>query len=190
MSTIVQFFNTFFDFFVWWFTVNPWERALRIRLGSRKCEFGPGVHFKIPYLDTLYRQSVRLRSVNVQMQTLTTQDNKTLILFAAMSYSIKDLSKLYDTLHHAEDTLRNFAAGKISQYIQQHGSEDCTPAKIEEAVSKNLSSLEKYGIGDVQIQLIDFACVRTYRLISDVKYGTGDNLNTQSSDRSNKLPGM
>ena len=34
----------------WWVVVPPWQRALRLRLGTHQTELGAGIHLKIPYI--------------------------------------------------------------------------------------------------------------------------------------------
>lgn len=182
MNTLISLLTRFFQLFVWWVVVEPWERALRVRLGSKTIELQPGFHWKIPYVDAIYRQSVRLRCSKLEVQTLTTSDGKTVTLSGNVSYCIEDVSKLYGSLAHAEDTIRLLTASAIAGFVSSTVSTECLPAKIEEAVSGKLE-FGQYGLGKLRITLTSFAFVRTYRIINDSLWGTnGDQLNTTTPD--------
>lgn len=60
--------------FQWWFTVMPWEQALRIRKGSKVTLLGAGLYFKIPFIDAVYVQTTRMRMIDTPMQTMSTKD--------------------------------------------------------------------------------------------------------------------
>lgn len=161
-----------------WTIVNPWQQALRVRLGKQVTHLGPGIHWKLPFVHTIFAQSVRRRVVALQTQTITTKDWKTATLSASMAYEIHDLERLYQTLHHAEDTLVRLGMAALAGVVRSLRSEDCDQASIEAAAAGTVN-LERYGIGDVEIYLTGFAFVRTYRLINDVAYGIqGDALST------------
>lgn len=184
MNTLVALFNRFTRLFVWWVVIQPWERAVITRLGKRRPELGPGTHFRIPYADAIYRQSVRTRVSATPVQTLTTRDGKTLTLSASLSYCVEDLTKLYDTLHHGEDSIRNLACSAMAEYVVQHDAGDCTPERVQAWASQQMA-LERYGLGCGALNVVNFAFVRTYRFIADSAfYGShGDVLNTVTADQ-------
>lgn len=172
----------------WWVIVSPWEAAIRVRTiplarlfrrkSVRVVQLGAGIYPKIPIIDTVYKQSVRLRTTALPIQTLTTKDGHTLTTSGVLGYSVIDLLKLYETLHHPEDTLQNKATGAIAQYVQEHTRAECTPALVASGATGCLD-LTAYGLRFEELLLADFAYVRTYRLISDHKWGKyGDGLST------------
>jgi len=181
MNSLFEFIRRFAEIFIWWTVVQPWEGAIRVRFGRHTKTLSPGVHLRIPYVDSIYRQTIRLRFCMMGVQTLSTKDGKTVTLAASVGYKISDVGKLYDTLHHAEETIRQLAMSEIARFIQCRPIEECSPGEIENAVSKTLC-LDQYGITSDGIRLTDFAVVRTYRLINDQRYGIGDVLDTTKRD--------
>lgn len=181
MNSLWELLRRFGELFVWWTVVQPWEGAIRVRFGKRVRTLAPGVHLRIPYADSVYRQTVRLRLCMMGIQTLSTSDGKTITLAASLGYRIADVWKLYNTLHHAEATIQNLAMGEIARFVQGRTLAECGPAAIEKAVSSALS-LDQYGISADGIRLLDFAVVKTYRLINEQRYGTGDLLDTVRRD--------
>lgn len=182
MNQIVELITRLTRILVWWAVVNPWERALRVRLGKHVVKLGPGVHLKIPFVDAVFKQSVRRRLANLPLQTLTTRDGKTLSLSGVVGYAVADLDQLYATLQHAEDTIINLALAAIADFVHTHDTADCQPADVAtEAVAT--MSLEKYGLGEVSIHLTDFVYAKAYRLLSDTQWGKhGDSLQTTTCE--------
>lgn len=165
-----------------WVVVQPWEQALRVRLGQRVTRLGPGLHLKVPVVDAIYRQSVRVRWCDLPVQTISTADGKTVTLSVVLGYQIADIERLYQTLHHAEATLRNLTLSAVAEAVHALPSSECTPHAIEDRVVRALD-FERFGVADARISVTDFAFVRTFRLIQDTHWGSaGDVLNTYAQE--------
>lgn len=151
----------------WWFIVEPWEQAVRVRLGNRVKLFGPGTHLKVPFFDALYKQNVRRRVSGIPLQTLTTSDGIALTIHGSIGYKIADVLKLQMTLHDAEESVRQEVLGRVTTYVVNTPSVDCTPAKIIANVTSKLD-FGKYGLAEVEFFLNGYVSnVPTYRLIQD-----------------------
>lgn len=180
MNTFWQVVTQLRQSLVWWVVVQPWEQALRVRLGRHVVRLGPGIHFKVPFADAVYRQSVRMRWCDLPVQTITTADGRAVTLAINLGYQVEDIERLYQTLHHAEGTLRNMAMSAVAEAVHRMAAEACTPASVEKEATAALD-LAPYGIGATVVRITDFAFVRTYRLIQDQKWGThGDELDTSN----------
>lgn len=150
----------------WWVTISPWERGLRVRAGKNVKSLGPGIHAAIPGLDVVHRQTIRLRTLDLGVQNLTTTDRKTLTLSGTVRFRVASLRQLYDSLHHPDETVIDLTMGAIADYVSTHSSDEITPASVQAAASE-ATRLERYGLGDVGVSLTDFAYARTYRVIGD-----------------------
>ncbi len=181
MNGLIEFIRRFAEIFIWWTIIQPWEGAIRVRFGRWVQTLVPGIHFRVPYVDSVFRQTMRLRFCMMGVQTLSTTDGKTITLAASVGYCIADIWKLYNTLHHAEETIRQLAMGEIARFIQTRKVVECNPEAIETAISKTLN-FDDYGIAFDSIRLIDFAIVKTFRLIQEQRYGIGDILDTTRRD--------
>ena len=168
----------FFRGFRCWLVVSPWEAALLVRLGKRVRRLEPGFHWKIPILDVIYLQSVRLRLSPLPKQTISTLCSRVITVAGSLGYQIDDIEKLYASVHHGEDTVKALARAQIAEYVSTHRLEECEPEKVQAAVNARLE-LARYGLGAARIYITDFAVVRTYRLIGDhSEYGFGTPLTT------------
>lgn len=151
--------------FTWIIIVAPWEQALRVRLGKRVRKLGPGWYWCIPFMDRVYRQSIRRRLSLIAPQTLTTKDRVAITVSGSIGYSIKDLERLYNTLHDAAETIETEAAAIVAGFIATHTMEECSPPLIEEHVRGKLK-LQNYGLSTGEFWITSFASVKTYRFIT------------------------
>ena len=170
MNAFVQFLRSITGLFRWWVVVMPWESAVRVWLGRHSMILGPGVHLRVPVLHAIYKQSVRLRVMNLTVQTVTTRDGKTVTLSAAVAFVISDILRLYESVHDFGNSLGNLALSAIAEYVQAHDGSDCVPGKIQAAAAEAIDGA-RFGLSEMQVFITDFAFVRTYRLISDQRWG-------------------
>jgi hypothetical protein len=180
MNQLVDLITKITRILVWWTVVDPWERALRIRLGRRVTDLPPGVHLKVPFVDAVYKQSVRRRVTQLTMQTLTTRDGRSLSIAGNLIYQIDDIRKLYDGMHHAEDGVRALARGAVAAYV--HAYDSPMPAAIATAAVEEMR-LEQFGLGDVHVEITEFVYARTHRLLMDQTWGLhGESLDTTKAN--------
>lgn len=166
MNQVQQFFEYIFNAVKIFVIVQPWQTGIRVRKGKSIKKLNKGIYFRIPYFDSIYIQECRLRVAEIAMQTITTKDLHTITLNSSFGYSIKDIEKLYDTLYHPETTLKNMINSTISSFIFDKNLSEIKPEAIEKFVFKSLVKMD-YGLEFQYFKLINFAVVKTYRLIQD-----------------------
>ena len=94
------------------YTVNQAQQAIVVRLGkiqdvpdpdesdtdsvthSSKI-INPGLHFKMPFIDKVYRFDMRLRVLAIEKDDVVTEDRQTVNVSAFINWKIKDLMKFY-----------------------------------------------------------------------------------------------
>jgi len=165
MGWLQNLLSQFTELFKWFYILQPWEQALRVRAGKYIKLHKGGIHFKIPYIDFVFKQNTRLRISEISAQTVTTKDDKTITLSGSLSYRVNDITPLYKKLHSAEVTLARHTQGIISNYIAWHDFNECSPKILVEYTNSKLN-LTQYGLADAAFLLKDFAVVKTYRFIT------------------------
>ena len=163
LNSITAFVSKFFQ---WWFTVMPWEQAIRVRNGKHVKLLGAGLYFKIPFIDAIYIQTTRMRMVDSPMQTVSTRDNSAVTIKSAIGYSIGNIEVLYKTLYHPETTLVSLTTSLIGEYVRKNDSNLISPENIEAFVVENLKP-ERYGLVGLTVKITTLATVKTFRLIQD-----------------------
>ena len=106
------------------------------------------------------------RQQSIARQTISTKDGRTVTLAGMLQFAIVDIQVLYESLHHAEDTVRVIARAEIADYVGTHMLAECGPKEIEAGVHVALD-LSRYGMGQASVRITDFCVVKTYRLIGD-----------------------
>lgn len=175
ISSLLEFIQRFFQLFVWWTAIQPWESAIRVRLGKKRSRLAPGLHLKIPYVDLIYRNTTRCHYYCFGPITVTTADGHTLTLGGILGVSITDLDRLYDTLQHVDDAMKAMGAAAVAEFVQQHPLSLVGPAQIAVACRPDLSP---FGLSVVHFAITTYARVRTYRLIQDYGDNFGSSMNT------------
>lgn len=166
MNQVKEFIEYILNAIKIWIIVQPWEQGIRVRRGKSVKIMGAGMYFRIPYLDSVFIQSNRLRVVAMPIQTLTSKNLSTVTLNSALGYSINDMELLYKSLYHPELTLSNMAMSEIADFVYKHNIEDLNPDIIEKAVISKLNA-HNYGMKIEYFRLTNFAVVKTFRLIQD-----------------------
>ena len=193
MNVITQIFQLLARLLKWWVIVEPWEQAVRVRLGKHMKIMEPGLHFRIPFVDAVYVQNVRMRAMFTASQTVSTTDDYLVTVSGVLRYRIVDVMKLQMTLHDAQGTVLNLINAIIAECIATRKKSDITPNVINECVNK-IMNLEQYGIGDAVFALQDFAAPRrVIRLIQDVmgqNCYVSNSLTTNMTSRGLEAPGM
>lgn len=164
--TFANLIRQFSQLFTWFVVVAPWEQAVRVRLGKHVHLLDAGVCIKIPFVDRVFRQSIRRRLSIIRAQTLTTLDGKVVTCAGAIGYNIADLRKLYDTLESPNGTIENEVSGCIADFVARHDLTSCTAAGLQDHVMASIK-LSNYGLAGQEFYLTHFAvCPRTLRLIT------------------------
>lgn len=149
----------------WWFIVAPWEQAIRIRGGKKSTLVQPGVRFKIPFWDRVYRESVRERAIGTTPQVATSVDGKAYSLRAVVRCGIANMETLFNSVNNVDEVIGARVATLLAQYVSSHDSSSITPLGAQGFVNEHLD-LSDYGLESEGAEIIDFAAVRTYRLIT------------------------
>ncbi len=154
----------FFKSFQCWVTVAPWESGLRVRYGTTAALLCPGLHWRIPFLDRIFIQPVRLRTIETPTITFTTKDGKTLSLRLAVKYQIADIKMLHMAVANPENTLLATVQGLISTCVSTTTSDQITPETLTAVIQQaNIGS--DWGLREVSVLVMTFAFCRTLRLL-------------------------
>ncbi len=177
MTWISQLFG-FFKEFALWFVIAPWEAGIRVRRGKNAAKMGPGIHWRIPFLDRIFVQSVRLRTIFGNDQTMSTRDGKVLTVRFSVIYQIDDILKMYSVVSNPESTLLATVQGLLARHISKSNYCEISASKLESLATDEIPSSD-WGLGSVKLVITTFAFVKTYRLLGNYDY--------QSTSRANEL---
>ena len=165
-----------------YFLVPQGQFALKFRFGEvvrdsqtkQAIAYGPGLHWKIPFINTTKTMDARLRDMNVKTDQVFTEDNQPVNVDYYVAWKIQDLAKYYTTTGDRENDSTQFGVEEsapghlIQQVVNSQLRNLLGDEKLRSAVTKNRQSLmvrtlqsarnpllEKYGI-----KLEDFRIIR------------------------------
>jgi|SRR5688572_23328967 len=169
MTWLTQIIQSTWRPFIWWVVIAAWEQGVRVRMGKRIKEMGPGFHFRIPFLDRVYVQSTRVRTVTSTGLTATTKDGKTLTISLAVEYAINSTKTVYENMANPDTILRCRVEGSIVDYISRSNIEDATADHINSTLDGVIQDMQlsKLGLKDIKAFLISCAVVRAIRLMNN-----------------------
>lgn len=165
---------------VWWVVVAEWEQGVRVRLGKSPTLLVPGIHFRIPFLDRVYVQSVRLRTIEDSGPTVTTLDGKVAVVGYALSFSIDDMLTFYQTMSTPEQTLTARASASIARHVSKQKSTDLDVDDIASVV--DIGDTSGMGLSPVTADIVGLTVCRAYRMISS-GYRSGVGINEMDGER-------
>lgn len=165
MSTFLsQAFGALVKPFQWWVVIAPWEAALRVRWGRHVKVLAAGIHFRIPFIDRIFAQSTRLRTVTDSGITVTTQDRKTAVLSIGVEYRIADIHAVYRHLAAPEATLLSRCAQAINTFASQHDADAITGTGVECGMGE-AAPWDRWGLADVRVMVLSFSMAKPYRFL-------------------------
>lgn len=155
--------------FTWWVVIMPWEQGIRVTFGKKCIVLNEGMFLKLPLVHKIYVQEKRLRVLNLPVQTVSTRDGFALTISCSVGYSIVDIHKLYNTLYQPDMSIQNIVSSKVSEFISKHDLQECKPSEIESKLNESIQATD-YGLKYDYVKIINFAHVKTFRLIQDQSY--------------------
>jgi membrane protease subunit HflC len=82
--------------YVFTFTVSQWEMAIKLRLGEIvQTDYEPGLHFKIPGLNTVITFDRRIQTLDTRPQRFLTLEKKDVIVDSYAKWRISNAAQFY-----------------------------------------------------------------------------------------------
>ena len=149
------------------YVISETQRGVLLKFGEVvRADLAPGLHFKVPFVDSVRKFDVRILTVDSTPERFFTQEQKQLIVDSYAKFRVVDTSKYYTATNGEEfraaallsqrinDDLRNQVAGRTVQEVVS-GERD----QLMEAVKARLNEtvLDRLGIEviDVRVKKID-----------------------------------
>ncbi|MGA3192686.1 MAG: SPFH domain-containing protein [Candidatus Bathyarchaeia archaeon] len=121
-------------FFFSYYIVRQWERVALIRLGRIvKIEEKPGLHFKIPLIDTLYVVDMRMQTIQLKGQTTITKDNISLSIDTVVFTKVEDPMKVILQIEDYKDAVAKYAQTSIRDVMGKYSLDDLLMKREEVA---------------------------------------------------------
>lgn len=168
MTELITRILNFFGQFKLLVIILPWERAARVRLGSRVVVWEPGWHIKLPFIDEIVPVNNRLRMADTGTQTLTTADGKTLTTGMTLGFRIPDPLSALMKMQNPENSCSVIAGSLLAALVSSSQSVDLSVETLEEHVLGKVRAETPYEVEFARVH--DFAYARVLKLLHDNGY--------------------
>jgi len=148
-------------FFFSYYIVRQWERVALIRLGRIvKIEEQPGLHFKMPLIDTLYVVDMRMQTIQLKGQTTITKDNISVSIDTVVFTKVEDPMKVILQIEDYKDAVAKYAQTSIRDVMGRYSLDDLLMKREEVAntFKDKVDELSKvWGVDITKAEIQDIA---------------------------------
>lgn len=167
LDKLLEFLSTFYDYLKFWWVVEQYNRGVLLRYGKFRKELAPGLHWKSPLIDMVVETTVVPTTMRLQHQSLSTKDEKNVVVQAVIKYQIMDVKKLLLEVYDPVDAIGDMTQAIIKDIIMTRTWLECKDPEVDNLITKKArTEAKKWGIEIMQVTLVDIAIVPSFRLMS------------------------
>ena len=151
--------------------IEQWNGAVQLRCGKFIKVLSPGIHFKIPFFDSVIETPVITQSVNLPSQTLTTLDDESIVLKSIIRYKVSNIQTYLLSVMHANDVLIDTTQGIIRDVVERTTWNDLVD--VNETITNEVKEyVVRWGIEVEAVTITDLGIVKSFRIFGDEGQGT------------------
>ena len=146
--------------------VDQWEGGVHLKFGKFYRVVAPGLNWKMPFFDKIWVTPVITQSVHLKPQTLTTLDDRSIVLTTIVRYHVFNVQSFLLSVMHANDVLVDTTQGIIRDIVETTNWEDLVDLTNYVTPEVN-EQVMRWGITVEAVKFPDLSEIKTYRIISD-----------------------
>ena len=151
--------------------IEEWNAGVHLRFGKWIKTLYGGIHFKIPFFDSIIECPVITQSINLPSQTLTTLDDESVVLKSIIRYRVINVRNYLLGVMHANDVLIDTTQGIIRDVVEITTWDDLV--NVNETITKEVKRfVKKWGIEVEAVTITDLGVVTSYRIFGDEGHKT------------------
>ena len=154
-----------------WKTIYQFEEGVVLTFGRyRGRKLGPGLHFVVPFIDTVLTEAVVPRAGGLDAQTLTTADGQTVTIQVMLTWMIRreEIDKALLEVEHVEAAVRDIFYGAVGEAVSKNNLEDLNNRSFLTKLKNTCQArADEYGIQVIRIAVTQLAQSFTLRMIQD-----------------------
>jgi len=147
--------------FLSYFIVRQWEKVALIRLGRIvRIEDKAGLHFKMPFIDSLYVVDMRMQSITLKGQSAITKDNISVSIDAVIFTKVEDPTKVILEIEDYKDAVMKYSQTSMREIIGKYTLNELlgNQADVVQALENKVDTLSKgWGIDIAKAEIQDIA---------------------------------
>jgi regulator of protease activity HflC (stomatin/prohibitin superfamily) len=167
---ISSFIEWFGKFFPRWVILDTTEGAVKFVRGKKAIALAAGIHWYWPIMTKMQGYPTAFQADRLPSQTITTTDDKVIIVGSMISYTVDDILPLVATTHSAATTVSNLALSAVHDTCCRMSWEELKVEQRKGTLDTKLRNmaqrrLAKYGVKIDELVLIDLAPTRVLKLL-------------------------
>lgn len=151
--------------------VEQWNGAVQLRFGKYIKVLYPGIHFKIPFFDSIIECPVITQSVNLPSQTLTTLDEQSIVLKSIIRYKVSNIQTYLLGVMHANDVLIDTTQGIIRDVVEMTKWDNLIDVNTQ-ITNEVKEYVVRWGIEVEAVTITDLGIVKSFRIFGDEAHKT------------------
>jgi modulator of FtsH protease HflC len=145
--------------YVFTFTVSQWEMAIKLRLGEIvQTDYEPGLHFKIPGLNTIITFDRRIQTLDARPQRFLTLEKKDVIVDSYAKWRISNAAQYYRSTGGNAARTSQLLADRINTSLRDEFGKRTIQEVISEERQEIMTTLTKAidtKADDLGVEVID-----------------------------------
>lgn len=158
---IINFIKEFWPLYI----VRQNELAIFLRCGKWKRNIGPGLYFRIPFIEEIESVVSKTQIVNLTNQSLTSEDGMSVAISGAIEYSISNPRKCLLDVQDFDESLVNLCLISIAKIVRNK----CFRCDIDELETDVYDILdrraESWGIDVTEFRITDYVDHSVLRIL-------------------------
>lgn len=173
LDRLIELISQVWDKLVPFEIVNHYDRGVRLRFGRAVMDRGvvkvlhPGLHWKIPFVDSINSHMVKTTTMDLTEQTVTTKDGQSVVVRGVLKYEVNDVATLLLEVDGPAAAVADMSMGILRDaFVEKLWSECNDPDFPNQITTKIRREAKKWGIYVVQLTLTDLALMKSIRLLT------------------------
>lgn len=154
------------------YIINIYESGVVLRLGKYHRTVGAGLRWKWPLIESVLSTNIAVTTMELRAQTLTTKDNKSIVISSVVKYKITDVKPYLLEIWDSVDVISDTTMGAIKKVVTTTDYADLTGAE-KKVLRRVKGQVSEFGVEVLNVVFADQGAIRSIRLITD-SYESGE----------------
>lgn len=154
--------------------INHYDRGVKLRFGKAVCNrqgkpkvLTPGLHFKWPFIDNINSHMVKVTTMDLSEQTVTTKDGQSVVARGVLKYEVNDVATLLLEVDSPAAAVKDMSMGILRDTLVEKNWSECNDPELGKQVATKIRrEAKKWGIEIQTFTLTDLAIMRSIRLLN------------------------
>lgn len=154
--------------------IKHYDQGVRLRFGRAVLDktgkpkvLKPGPHWKWPFVDNISSHMVKVTTMDLSEQTVTTKDGQSVVAKGVLKYEVYDVAMLLLEVDSAADAVKDMSMGILRDTLTEKNWSECNDQDLQKQLTTKIKrEAKKWGIEVHTFTLTDLAIMRSIRLLN------------------------